>query len=220
MSGGENRATAVVVGPEQAGIRRDLRHIADLITPGSRVLDVGCGDGALLKYLAEAKNVDGRGMELSMPKVSAAVAQGLSVIQGDLERDLSDYPDDAFDYVILSQTIQATYNPRDVLTNLLRIGKRAIVSLPNFGHWASRFYLLFRGRMPVTRDMPYEWWNTPNIHFCTLSDFSLLCEDIGLVIEKAIALKGDGTPTGGSASSPLANLMAQQAVFVLRRPDA
>ncbi|HUE18522.1 MAG TPA: methionine biosynthesis protein MetW, partial [Stellaceae bacterium] len=146
-------------------IRGDLRLAAAMIEPGTRVLDVGCGDGELLSYLVHQKDVDGRGMELSQSGVNACVRHGLSVIQGDADNDLDDYPSQAFDYVVLSQTLQATRNPRQVVLNLVRIGKRAIVSFPNFAHWRMRMSLLLQGRMPRTELLPMPWYETPNIHF-------------------------------------------------------
>lgn len=197
-------------------IRVDLRLIADMVPAGSRVLDVGCGDGLLLSYLVHEKGVDGRGIELSMDGVHRSVGQGLSVIQGDADIDLKDYPDNTFDYVILSQTLQAMWDPRGVLENLVRIGRRAIVSFPNFGYWRVRLSLLLRGRMPVTTHLAYEWWETPNIHFCTLADFAHLCDVAGVTIEqsKIVGRKGGVTTR---APGVLANLLGEQAVFLLAR---
>ncbi|HEX2255347.1 MAG TPA: methionine biosynthesis protein MetW, partial [Afifellaceae bacterium] len=172
--------------------RVDLKVVASFVEPGARVLDVGCGDGALLKWLEEAKSVDGRGIELSQKGVNEAVARGVSVVQGDADRDLGNYPDGAFDVVILSQTLQATRNPRLVLEELLRIGRKAIVSFPNFGHWRIRWLLASGGRMPVTDSLPVSWYDTPNIHFCTIRDFLELTDEIGARIEAAVGLYGDG----------------------------
>ncbi|MFL5161488.1 MAG: methionine biosynthesis protein MetW [Microvirga sp.] len=199
----------------ETGHRLDFLLVADMVEPGSRVLDIGCGDGSLLAILRDCKGVDGRGIEISREGVNACLAKGLPVIQGDADTDLADYPDDAFDYVILSQTIQATRQPRVVLEHLLRIGRRAIVSFPNFGHWRVRFDLGIRGRMPVTENMPYSWYDTPNIHFCTIRDFVGLCDAIDAKVERAIALDGAGQKIG--MSMRLWNFFGQQAVFLLRR---
>jgi methionine biosynthesis protein MetW len=198
-------------------IRVDLQLVADLVAPGTRVLDIGCGDGTLLAYLAAFKQVDGRGLEISMAKARAAVSQGLSVIQGNLETDLKDYPSGAFDYAILSQTLQATHNPRVVLSELLRIAKRAIVSFPNFGHWHVRWSLLLAGRMPMTPTLPERWYDTPNIHLCTILDFVDLCREVGVKTEQGFALDGHGLKQGFGATGRLANLFSQQAVFVLTK---
>ena len=164
--------------PSVRTLRPDLAAIAEMIPHAARVLDIGCGDGSLLEYLTAAKNVDGRGIELSQQNVNACVARGLSVIQGDADTDLVEYPSQVFDIVILSQTIQATRSPRTVLHHLLRIGTRAIISFPNFGHWRIRLSLLALGRMPRTRALDYPWYDTPNIHLCTIADFAGLAREI------------------------------------------
>jgi methionine biosynthesis protein MetW len=197
--------------------RIDFQLIAGMIEPGSRVLDVGCGDGALLDLLTQQRNVDGRGIELSRTGVANCVARGLPVIQGDADTDLADYPTDAFDYVILSQTIQATRQPRIVLEHMLRIGRRAIVSFPNFGHWKIRSQLVFGGHMPVTENLAYAWYDTPNIHFCTIRDFKQLCDAVGAKTERAVAMNAAGKAMGVNAPWWVWNLMGEQAVFVLRR---
>ena len=197
--------------------RVDLVHIAGLVEKGSRVLDVGCGDGSLLRLLAESRDVDARGIELSQAGVNECVAKGLSVIQGDADTDLFYYPDQSFDYVILSQTLQATRQPRAVLEHMLRIGRRAIVSFPNFGHWKIRLQLLTKGRMPVTENLSYSWYETPNIHFCTISDFLDLADDVGAVIETGAALDDEGRPTRVTLPRALWNFFGEQAVFVLSK---
>lgn len=197
--------------------RVDLQVVADLITPRARVLDVGCGDGLLLEFLQADKQVDGRGMELSQRGVNECVSRGLSVIQGDADRDLGFYPDGGFDFVVLSQTLQATHNPKLVLDQMLRIGRNAIVSFPNFGHWKVRSSLFFKGRMPVTKDLPYSWYDTPNIHFCTIRDFVALCDEVGATVESATALDANGAKIGFSMPWWFWNFFGQQAVFLLRR---
>ncbi len=203
------------------GIRTDLLLVADMVANDSRVLDVGCGDGALLDLLINQKNVDGRGIELSQTGVNACVAQGLSVVQGDADTDLKHYPSEAFDYVILSQTLQATHKPHDVLQEMLRIGRHGIVSFPNFGYWRVRWALLATGRMPVTNGLPSRWYDTPNIHLCTIRDFLALATDLGITIERGIAVShnGDASPLSMSNGRPsaFANLLGEQAIFLLKR---
>lgn len=192
-------------------IRVDLQRIANLIAPGSRVLDVGCGDGALLHHLADDKKVDARGLEISHAGVRACVGQGLSVVQGDADTDLRDYPSQAFDYVILSQTLQAVHDPRQVLGELVRIGRYAIVSFPNFGHWRMRLSLLWRGRMP---SVAAPWYETPIIHPCTIKDFAKLCRDEGIAIERRLSIDGEGR---SGIPGLLPNAFGVQGVFLLRK---
>ncbi len=197
-------------------VRADLAVLAGLITPGAKVLDIGCGDGALLKHLETTKHVDARGIELSQKGVNDCVARGLSVIQGDADRDLIHYPDKAFDFVILSQTLQATHRPRYVVEQMKRIGTRAIVSFPNFAHWRVRTALGFGGRMPVTRQLPYSWYDTPNIHFFTIRDFLDLCDELDITIERAIALNRHGKKIPFLGPWWFWNVLGAQAVFLLR----
>ena len=205
--------------PDHKSIRVDLQMIADMIEPHSRVLDVGCGDGTLLDYLVNFRHVDGRGIELSSEGVKASISAGLSVIQGDADTDLKDYPDDAFDYVVLSQTLQAMVQPKVVLSHLLRISRRAIVSFPNFAHWRARLSLGFLGRMPVSATLPHEWYETPNIHLCTIRDFVALCRQLNITIEaqKILDTRGRVRHVGNGLFS--ANLFGEQAVFLLRKKD-
>ncbi len=197
--------------------RIDLLVVKDMVAANTRVLDIGCGDGTLLRMLAEERGVDARGMELSQRGVNDCVAKGLSVIQGDADTDLADYPDDSFDYVILSQTLQATRNPRRVLEQMLRIGKRAIVSFPNFGHWSIRLQIMFAGRMPITENLPLAWYETPNIHFCTIRDFVALVDEVDAQIDRAVALDPSGAPMRVNAPWWVWNLFGEQAVFLLER---
>jgi len=202
-------------------LRPDLAAIAAMIRSGARVLDVGCGDGALLEYL-KTKDVDGRGIEISQANVNACVARGLAVVQGDADTDLVDYPAQVFDAVILSQTIQATEKPKVVLDHLLRIGRRVAISLPNFGYWKVRLSLLAGGRMPRTNTLDYSWWATPNIHLCTLADFVDLTRECGATIVEAHALNDNGSTSKMNPASLThgylgPNLFAQGGVFLLKK---
>ncbi|WP_057460759.1 methionine biosynthesis protein MetW [Pseudovibrio sp. POLY-S9] len=200
-----------------SNVRGDHRILCDFVASGSRVLDIGCGTGELLELLIDTRGVDGRGFDTSQKGVNEAVARGLSVVQGDADNDLAAYPDDAFDYAILSHTLQATMDPKQVLEQLLRIGKKVVVSFPNFGHWRNRMQLLFKGRMPVTDYLPYEWYDTPNIHFCTIRDFVALSEEVHAKVIKAEALDARGQRIGFNAPWWVWNLIGDQAVFLLER---
>jgi methionine biosynthesis protein MetW len=193
-------------------LRPDLQIIADNIAQGARVLDVGCGTGDLMAALRDRKGVDARGMEIDAAGVTEAVARGLSVIQGDADSDLADYPDGAFDYAILSQTLQTTVRPDLVLEQLLRIGRKAFVSFPNFAQWRIRFSLMYGGRMPVTRQLPARWYDTPNIHHVTVDDFRSFLKERSIGVEGAWFLSGDKRTTSAAA-----NFLAEHAVFLLSR---
>jgi methionine biosynthesis protein MetW len=191
--------------------RSDYAIIGDIVEPGAKVLDLGCGEGELLEWLAENKNVQARGVEISSAKVQRAIARGVSVFQGDIDDALSDYPDEAFDYVILSQTLQETLYPRKVLREMLRVGRRAIVAFPNFGHWTVRLSFLRSGRAPNTKAFPYAWYESPNIHFLTVDDFEDLAALEGLTVERRYFLSGHRKVT------LLPNLIAEVAVYQISR---
>ena len=196
-------------------VREDFREILRLVKPAARVLDVGCEDGELLELLTRERGVDGQGLELSPGNVAACLAKGLAVVQGDGDRDLDYFPTRAFDYAILSKTLQQMREPRHVLSELLRIADQAIVSVPNFGHWRMRFSLMARGRMPETRALPDPWWSTPNLHLCTLRDFTDLCRDLDLKIDACAALSSGKPARPFHPDGILENWRAETALFVL-----
>jgi len=199
-------------------LRKELLRIAEMVPGSARVLDVGCGGGELIEHLTRTKDADARGIELSQAGVNACVAKGLPVIQGDADTDLAEYPADSFDVVILSQTIQATRHPKLVLAQLLRIGKRVIVSFPNFGFWKVRLSLALTGRMPRTGVLNYAWHETPNIHLCTIADFVVLTREIGAHVERALAVaEGGGEVRELSAPGYWDNLSAEGAIFLLKQ---
>lgn len=197
--------------------RFDLLLLADMIAENSRVLDIGCGDGTLLKLLAKNKNIDARGLELNQTGVNACVAEGLSVMQGNADTDLAFYPDDAFDYVILSKTIQATKRPDLVVKEMLRIGKHAIVSFPNFGQWRVITSLAFKSQMPVTQKLDYTWYETPNVHFCTIKDFSDLCDKLDIKVVNTSILNEHNQKLKIPSWLGLDNLFGHQAIFLLTK---
>ena len=189
--------------------RSDYRIIGEIVEPNTKVLDLGCGDGELLQWLAENKSVDARGVEISGAKVQRAIARGVSVYQGDIDQGLADYPDQAFDYVILSQTLQETFRPRGVLREMLRVGRRVIVAFPNYGHWHVRLSLLATGRAPKTKLFPHHWYESPNIHFLTVHDFEDLATVEGLIVERCYFL------SGARKVRLLPNLLAEVAVYLV-----
>ena len=184
-------------------MKYEFKVIADLIEKDKRVLDVGCSDGTLMKFLKDNKNINIRGLEISKDQVQKCIAKGLTVIEGNAEKDLKQFPDKAFDYVILSQTLQAFLDPENVISELLRVGKKAIVTIPNFGYWKVRIHLLFRGTMPITKDLPNEWYNTPNLHMCTIKDFVNYCNIKSIKIN--------------SSNLSYKNLFSQLGIFVIEK---
>ena len=196
-------------------IRKDWRLIESLIVENSRILDIGCGEGGLISQLEKNINAKTYGIEVNSELARKAIAEGLNVIEGNAEKDLDQYSNNSFDYVILSQTLQAMLKPKDVLLELLRTGSKAIVSFPNFGHWRIRLQLLFTGKMPMTKGLPYHWYETPNIHFFTIKDFENLCKELNIVIEKSIGLTSSGKQFSISKKLSNENLFTSEAIFLL-----
>ena len=196
-------------------MKNEFKIIANLLPPQSRVLDVGCGDGTLIEALIKEKNIDARGIELEEDKVKECISKGLSVIEGDAETELSQFPDKAFDFVILSQTLQAFYQPENVLAQLLRIGDKVIISIPNFGYWQIRASLLFFGKMPINKSLPYTWYNTPNLHMCSIKDFYQFCEKKKIKIDKVVGINGEKISSIYRINLEIKNLLSEVGIFVI-----
>jgi|TARA_X000001036_G_scaffold413651_1_gene428132 methionine biosynthesis protein MetW len=198
-------------------MKQEFKIIADLVEKNTRVLDVGCGDGTLMEFLNTNKKVDIRGIEISKNKVQKCIEKGLTVIEGDAEKDLSQFPDSSFDYVILSQTLQAFLDPEKVISELLRVGKKAIVTIPNFGYWKVRLHLLLKGSMPITRTLPDQWYNTPNIHMCSIKDFFNFCHDRNINLYKSIALQNLKSSNIDKVNLGFKNLSAVLGIFLIEK---
>ena len=196
-------------------MKKEFKIIANLLPPRSRVLDVGCGDGTLIEALIKNKNIDARGVELGEDNVKECISKGLSVIEGNAETELSQFPDKAFDFVILSQTLQAFFQPENVLEQLLRIGHRVIISIPNFGYWQIRAKLLFFGKMPVTKSLPYMWYDTPNLHMCSIKDFYQFCEKKKIKIDRVIGINGEKTSSIFRVNLEMKNLFSEVGIFLI-----
>ena len=194
----------------------EFKIIADLLPDNSRVLDVGCGDGTLMEYLKKNQHNDVRGLEPEKNLVQKCIARGLSVIEGDAEKELIQFPEKSFDYVVLSQTLQAFLNPEEVLNQLLRIGKQTIISIPNFGHWKIRLHLLFKGTMPVTKNIPYDWYNTPNLHMCTIQDFVNFCDKKNIKIDQSMCLTNEKISEITLKNMRYKNIFSQLGVFLIK----
>ena len=198
-------------------MKNEFKVIADLIEKEKKVLDVGCADGTLMKFLKDNKNINIRGLEISKEKVQECIAKGLTVIEGNAEKDLKQFPDKSFDYVILSQTLQAFLNPELVLNELLRVGKKAIITIPNFGYWRVRLHLLLKGTMPITKTLPDEWYNTPNLHMCTIKDFDHFVKSRNIKIFKSIALNKMNTSLINERNLEIKNLSADLGIFLIEK---
>ena len=198
-------------------MKPEFKIISTLIKKGSHVLDIGCSDGILMEYLRDEKKVNIRGIEISKSKVQNCIAKGLTVIEGNAEQDLKQFPDNSFDYVVLSQTLQAFLNPENVIKELLRIGKQAIVTIPNFGYWKIRLHLLLKGTMPVTRTLPEEWYNTPNIHLCTIKDFVFFSKKKEFKLSKSIAMRSNKVSYINNVNLNMKNLSANLGIFLIEK---
>ena len=198
-------------------MKNEFKVIADLIEENTKVLDVGCADGTLMKFLIENKNTNIRGLEISKEKVQECIAKGLTVIEGNAEKDLKQFPDKSFDYVVLSQTLQAFLDPELVLSELLRVGKRAVVTIPNFGYWKVRFHLLLKGTMPITKTLPDEWYSTPNLHMCTIKDFVYFVKSIKIKIFKSLSLNNQNTSLINDSNLEIKNLFADLGIFLIEK---
>ena len=198
-------------------MKQEFKIISNLINKNTRVLDVGCGDGTLMEYLKNSTKIDIRGIEISKNNVQKCLSKGLTVIEGDAEKDLLQFPDGSFDFVILSQTLQAFLTPEIVIKELLRVGKKAVVTIPNFGFWKVRLHLLLKGTMPITKNLPDEWYNTPNLHMCTLKDFYNFCENRNIKLDQSIALKNEKISTINKLNLNIKNLSAELGIFLIER---
>ena len=198
-------------------MKQEFKIIANLVEKNKRVLDVGCGDGTLMEFLKNYKEIDVRGIEIQKNNVQKSISKGLTVIEGNAEKDLVQFPDKSFDYVILSQTLQAFLNPEIVINELLRIGKKAIVTVPNFGYWRVRLHLLIKGTMPITKNLPDEWYNTPNIHMCTIKDFCNFCTNRKIKLDKSLAIHGKQTSVINNANLTIKNLSAELGIFLIEK---
>jgi methionine biosynthesis protein MetW len=198
-------------------MKQEFKIISDFIEKKARVLDVGCGDGTLMQFLQNNKEIDIRGIEISKENSQKCLGKGLTVIEGDAEKDLSQFPDGSFDFVILSQTLQAFLNPETVIKELLRVGKKAIVTVPNFGFWKVRLHLLIKGTMPITKNLPDEWYNTPNLHMCTIKDFYKFCHERDVKLAKALALHNEKTSYINKANLNIKNLTAELGIFLIEK---